>query len=312
MKTALITGAYGQDGYFLTKYLVGLGNYKVICTDISDREKDEIYTDDSVYIEVLDITKTADTDEILKKYKPDEIYHLAAFATPIMSWEHPEQVILINGYATTSLLDSVHRNVPDAKFFFSSSGKIFSLGSKCPQKEDTNIDPLDPYSLGKYIGHQSVKMYREKYGMFACNGILYNHESYLKDDNFVTYKICKNARLLKEGKINSFSLYNLDSEIDLGDPRDYVRAMHMILQQENPDDYVVSMNKAVSIREICLKVGEILGIPDILSCIEVKNPSIPGERSCRFGDNSKLRSIGWEPSFDLEDTLKMILDNVVS
>jgi len=307
MKTALITGAFGQDGYFLTKKLIDLGGYNIICTSHSFKQKlDSIYKYKNVVMELLDIRNEFAIFNLIKKYQPDELYHLASFSAPILSWENPKEVISINGNSTICFLDAVRLFSIKTKFFFPSSGKIFGKPSDSPQTENTAVDPQDPYSLGKYIGHQSVKLYRNKFNLFASNGILYNHESYLKNLNFVVYKICHSAKLLQQKKIGSFSLLNLNSEIDLGDPRDYVNAMHLILQQNSPDDYIISMKSSISVKEICILVGKLLNIPDILSHIKVEQTNITQNKV--IGDNTKLKEIGWVPKYKIENTLKMILN----
>ena len=309
MKTALITGAFGQDGYFLTKKLIDLGGYNIICTSHSFKQKlDSIYKYKNVVMELLDIRNEFAIFNLIKKYQPDELYHLASFSAPILSWENPKEVISINGNSTICFLDAVRLFSIKTKFFFPSSGKIFGKPSDSPQTENTAVDPQDPYSLGKYIGHQTVKLYRKKYKIFACNGILYNHESHLKNINFVTYKICHFAKLIKKGEIDSFSLLNTEAEIDLGDPRDYVDAMYLILQQKTADDFIISMNASISIKEICLKVGKMLEIPDMLSHIAVQDGKSKINSVKLQGNNSKLKSIGWTPKYNIEETLKLMLD----
>lgn len=308
MKTALITGAFGQDGYFLTKKLLDLGNYRIICTaNTFGNDLDVIYHHKNVIIQKLDTVNEDDIYNCLKKYQPDELYHFAAFTAPILSWQNPGKVIFVNGMSGIFLLEAIRLFSVKTKFIFASSGKIFGQPVVVPQNEDTSINPLDPYSLGKFLTHQAVKLYRKKYNIFACNGILYNHESHLKDTNFVTNKIIHNSLLLKQKKINSFPLLTLDAEIDLGDPRDYVEAMNLILQQTNPDDYIISMNKSISIRNICLLVGKILGINDILSFIKIDEKNVDLNEGQFRGDNSKLKSIGWLPKYTLKDTLEMII-----
>lgn len=310
MKTALITGAFGQDGYFLTKKLIELQNYKIICTSHSIKANlDPIYKNKKIEIELLDIRNDYSIFNIIKKTQPDELYHFASFSAPILSWENPKDVISINGNSTICFLDSIRLYSDKTKFFFPSSAKIFNYKLESPQTENTPIEPQDPYSLGKYIGHQAVKLYRKKYGLFAVNGILYNHESYLKNVNFVTYKICYFAKLLKQKKISSFSLLSLNSEIDLGDPRDYVTASHLILQQSLPGDYIISMNSAISIRDICVLIGKILNIPNILTSIKTEEPNNDNKSLKMIGDNTKLKNIGWKPYYKIEETLRMILDN---
>lgn len=306
MKTALITGAFGQDGYFLTKKLIEIGYYHIICTSYTLKPNLDIaYKHKNVRVELLDIRNDYEIYHIVKKYKPDELYHLASFSAPILSWEDPKKVISINGNSTICFLEAIRLFSIKTKFFFPSSGKIFGRPIKSPQTENTPVDPRDPYSLGKYIGHQAVQLYRAKYKIFASNGILYNHESHLKNLNFVVYKICYFAKLLKQKKITTFSLLNLNSKIDFGDPRDYVDAMHLILQQDSPNDYIISMKNSISIKEICILVGKILDIPNILSYIKVEQTY--SNQNKIIGDNHKLKNIGWRPKYKIEDTLKMIL-----
>lgn len=310
MKTALITGAFGQDGYFLTKKLAEMGSYHIICTSHAFKKNlNVVFKHKNVETELLDIRNECEIFNIVKKYKPDELYDLASFSAPVLSWENPKEVISINGNSTISFLDAIRLHSNETKFFFPSTAKIFSSLIESFQTENSPMDPRDPYSLGKYIGHQAVKLYRIKYKLFASNGILYNHESHLKNINFVTYKICYFAKLLKQKKIDSFTLFNLNSEIDLGDPRDYVSAMYLILHQDLPGDYIISTNKSISIKDICIKVATLLDIPDILSHIKVQSKSINKNITASHGDNSKLRSIGWIPQFDIDDTLKLILNN---
>ncbi|MCX6732973.1 MAG: GDP-mannose 4,6-dehydratase [Candidatus Roizmanbacteria bacterium] len=309
MKTALITGALGQDGFFLVKKLLESGNYHIICTSRSFKQNiNSVYKHENIDLELLDIENECAIFNTVKKYKPDELYHLASFSAPILSWDNPKDVISINGNSTMVFLEAIRLYSNKTKFFFPSSGKIFGSFTETPQTEDTPVEPKDPYSLGKYVGHQAVKLYRNKFSIFACNGILYNHESHLKNVNFVVYKICHFAQLLKQKKIESFSLLNLNSSIDLGDPRDYVDAMNIILQQDSPDDYIIAMNTSISIKEICLLVGKLLDIPDILSYIKVEQMSNKQNRI--VGDNTKLKKIGWSPRYNTEDALRMILNNI--
>lgn len=313
VKTALITGAFGQDGYFLTERLLALGSYRVICTSNSLSKNSRPFSShEAIVYESLDIKNDFEVFNIVKKYKPDELYHLASFSAPIVSWDDPREVIDINGSSTLCFLDAIMLYSPQTKFFFASSAKIFGKPKETPQNENSFIDPLDPYSLGKYIGNQSVKLYRNRFNIFACNGVLYNHESHLKNVNFVCYKICHFANKLKKGEISSFSLLDSTATIDLGDPRDYVEAMRLIIQQDKAEDYIISMNKSISIREICLQVGNLLEIKDIMSYINFEHKSQRISASGPRGDNEKLKSIGWVPRFNTRDTLSLILQDGLS
>jgi len=311
MKTALVTGAFGQDGYFLTKYLIELKNYHIICCgNRFNKTQSNIYNNKNIEIKKLDIKNDYEIYKIIKDHKPDELYHLAGFSSPLISWTKPKEAIDVNGMSTITFLEAIRLFSPKTKIFFASSAKIFGIPTQPQQDENTPIDSQDPYSLGKYIGHQAVRLYRKKFNVFASNGILYNHESHLKNLNFVVYKICHYAKLLKQKKINKFSLLSFNSTIDFGDPRDYVEAMHLILQQDKPNDYIISMNNSISIKEICLKVGKLIGISDLISHIEVPESSM-NENIVKFqGNNKKLKSIGWAPKFSINDTFKLILNNI--
>lgn len=309
MKTALITGAFGQDGYYLVHELLQSDNYsKIYCTGHRIHKLDEVYLDDRIQIDKLDISNHHEIASMIKLVQPDELYHLASFSAPIVSWDDPEFVVNLNAIATIQILESIRMYSPKTRLFFASSAKIFGKPAEMPQNEDTPVSPQDPYSLGKYTAHQAVALYRQKYGLYACNGIMYNHESYLKNLNFVTRKICYYAVQLKKNKIESFDLIDLNPRIDLGDPRDYAKAMATILQQKNADDYIIATNSCISIEEICKIAGEILGLPDILTHINVSSPESKPPKKYYRGDNSKLIQIGWAPQYSQHQTIQQIID----
>lgn len=311
MKTAVITGAFGQDGYFLARYLLSTDSYdRIVCTGHRLKEMDAMYHDPRIHIEKYDISNQHETVSVVKTYKPDEFYHLASFSAPIVSWDDPEYVLNMNAMSTVQLLDALRMYSPQTRLFFASSAKIFGKPARTPQDETTPVDPQDPYSLGKYTAHQAVKIYRSRFGLYACNGIMYNHESYLKNLNFVTRKICYYAVQLKKGKIESFDLLSLNPLIDLGDPRDYAVAMHHILKQDVPSDYIIATNSSISVREICKLVGEILEIKDIFNHINLPEgvkDTVEHQKNYYQGDNTKLLSIGWKPQYKVRDTISEII-----
>ncbi len=271
-----------------------------------------MYSDPRIQIEKYDISNHYETVRIIKSYRPQELYHLASFSAPIVSWSDPEYVLQVNTMTTLQLLDAIRIYSTHTRFFFASSAKIFGTPTQTPQTEKTPVNPQDPYSLGKYAAHQSVSLYRSKFGLFACNGILYNHESYLKNLNFVTRKICYYAVKLKKKQIDSFNLLNLNPRIDLGDPRDYAVAIHLILQLDTADDYIIASNSSISIREICALVGKLLGIESIFDHINLPygiKDDIEPQKHFYQGDNSKLQAKGWKPRFSVEETIQAILDH---
>jgi GDPmannose 4,6-dehydratase len=234
---------------------------------------------------------------------------LAGFSSPLDSWDYPSEALHTNGFSVLTFLESIKNYSPKSKFFNACSAKIFSQKIEGAHTVNSSVDPSEPYGLGKYLGFQLINQYRNRYGLFACSGILYNHESHLKNENFVVYKICKNALKLKVGKIKKFDLYNLDSEIDFGDPRDYVRAMVLIMRQNKPEDMIISSNVSISIRDICLLVGDLLQIDNILDYVNVKDKNKKKIFPLR-GDNTRLHEIGWTPKYSLKDTLTYMLENI--
>ncbi len=305
LKTALITGAFGQDGIFMQHYLARRGGYKLILAARSRPENLELVEDSSY--EYLDINDFSNILSLIKKYKPDELYHFASFSAPVRAWEDPPYVIDTNGTAMIHILEAIRLFSPRTKVLHASSAKIFGRPTETPQNENTKKNPTDPYSLGKYLAHQSCILYRTKYNLFCSNAILYNHESHFKTMDFVARKICYFATQLKKGKIKKFDLLNLYSRIDLGDPRDYVEAMHLILQQKAADDYIISTNTSHSVGDVARLVFEKLGIAHPNRYIDVKDLSKPKETNYYRGDNTKLLSIGWKPKYSLDDVIESIL-----
>lgn len=312
MKTVLITGAFGQDGYYLVDLLKGNADIRIICTGRSlPANNYRHYDAKNIEVSLLNIENELEIINAIRNYRPDELYHLASFSAPSISWNDPSRVAQINGVATIQLLENIRKYSPKTRLFFASSAKIFGTPNESPQTEDTPANPSDPYSMGKYIGHQAVKAYRKKYGIYACNGILYNHESALKNTDFVVYKICKQAIELKHKRRTDIELYNINSNIDLGDPRDYVKAMKLVLSQPNADDYIISSGKSYSLSEICQKVGGILNIELIESRVRSEIPLSQNKPPVKlFGNNSKIISRGWKPTQNLDSILGSVINNI--
>jgi GDPmannose 4,6-dehydratase len=310
MKKVIITGAFGQDGFFLTELLSKDKEYEMICCgrNLSNIASNN-YLDPSIRIASLNLLNDYEILSLVKSEKPDIVYNLAGFSSPLNSWNYPLEALHANGLAVLTFLEAIKNHSPKTKFFNACSAKIFSTNTTGAQSLDSVIDPNEPYGLGKYMAYQLIKQYRSKYGLFACSGILYNHESHLKNDNFVVYKICHNAKRLKKGVIQDFDLLNLDSTIDFGDPRDFVEAMTLMMKAKKPEDMIIATNFSISIRELCLKVGEILEIKNILSKVKISSPSST-EKPIIRGDNSRLFEIGWKPKYTIEDTLRYMIENI--
>ena len=255
-KRALITGIAGQDGSYLAEHLLEMG-YEVhgLVRRNSTPEHQESRIDHishHIQTHYADISDSNGLSYLIKEVKPTEIYNLAAQSHVRISFEVPHFTGAINGLGVLSLLDIVRRDSPDTKFYQASSSEMFgdSVDVDGYQRETTNMQPVSPYGCAKLYGYHITRNYRKAYQLFACNGILFNHESPRRGSNFVTSKIIKTAVEIKKGKKNNLVLGNLDSFRDWGHSKDYVRAMHMILSHKSPDDYVVATGETHSVREL--------------------------------------------------------------
>ena len=251
MKHALITGITGQDGSYLAELLLEKG-YEVYgiwrrkaTVDYGSIE----HLKDKVHLIYADMTDPVSLISAMKISQADEVYNLAAQSFVATSWDTPLGTAEIDGIGVTNMLEAIRIVKPEARFYQASTSEMFGLVQEMPQTEKTPFYPRSPYGVAKLYGHWITKNYRESYGMFACSGILFNHESERRGIEFVTRKISRAAAAIKLGQQEFVELGNMDSKRDWGHSKDYVRAMWLMLQQDAPDDYVIATNETRTVRE---------------------------------------------------------------
>lgn len=315
-KKALITGITGQDGSYLAEHLLSMG-YEVYGlirrNSVTEHQQSRLeHIADSVQNEYGDVLDVASIDRVLSKVKPDEVYNLAAQSHVRISFEIPQFTVQANALGAMNVLESVRTHCPEARFYQASSSEMFgnSVDADGKQREDTRMTPVSPYGCAKLFAYSMVRNYRNAYKLFASNGILFNHESPRRASNFVTTKIIKNAILISRGKAKQLELGNLDSQRDWGHSKDYVKAMHLILNHDKPDDFVVSTGETRSIRDLCEVVFRKLSM-DYRDYV-VQNPKYmrPEELSYLCGDSTKMRTtLHWTPDYSFEMLIDDMLDS---
>lgn len=316
MKKAFITGIAGQDGANLARYLLGLG-YEVhgIIRRNSVPEHQETRLaelGDKIHTYYGDVLDSANLGQLLQRIQPSEIYNLAAQSHVRISFDVPINTVLTNGVGTLNLLEATRQACPDARIYHASSSEMFGKGVDADmyQRETTPMLPTSPYGCAKLMAYHLVRNYRSSYNMFASNGILFNHESRYRGSNFVTNKVVKGAVLIKLGKESILELGNLDAYRDWGHSKDYVRAMHAILNLSKPEDFVVATGDTRSVRDMCKYVFESLGL-NYLDHVKV-NPKYfrPEELPYLRGDSSKFRELtGWKPEITFQEMMQDMIDH---
>ncbi len=319
MKKALITGITGQDGSYLTEYLLEKGYtvHGIVRRASSfNRERIErLIGDESIYGQTLflhygDLTDSSALNRILEKVAPDEVYNLAAQSHVGISFQMPEYTTDVNATGVARLLDAMRDTGLAGKCRFYQAGTSEMFGSSpTPQNEGTPFHPRSPYAAAKLCAHWMVVNYREAYGMHASNGILFNHESPRRGENFVTRKITLGAAAIKMGLSASLVLGNLDSARDWGHARDYVKAMHAMLQQPEPGDYVVATGEMHTVREFLDEVFKYLDL-DWHSFVKTDNRYLrPTEVEALMGDATKAgRLLGWRPETCFTGLVREMVD----
>ena len=313
-KTALVTGITGQDGSYLVEFLLKKG-YKVvglkrrtslICTD----RIDHIFGHPNFKIEYSNMHDVGSMWSLLYKYRPDEVYNLAAQSHVRVSFDVPEETVATIVMGTTALLEACRHIVPSCKFYQASSSEMFGDNPEYPQDENTALMPASPYACAKVFSHHLVRNYRESYGMHASSGILFNHESPRRGETFVTRKITLAAARIKLGLQDKLYLGNLDSKRDWGFAGDYVEMMWLMLQQDEPDDYVVATGRTYTVRAFLEVVFGHADL-DIEKHVETDERLFrPQEVPLLLGDPSKARrKLGWSPKVDFEELAKMMYES---
>ena len=332
MKKALITGITGQDGSYLAELLLEKG-YKVFATmrrksvvDYGNAEhlKDKI---SFIYADMTDIVSLINA---MKISMPDEVYNLAAQSFVATSWEQPITTTQIDAQGAVNMLEAIRFVKPDARFYQASTSEMFGLAQEPKQSETTPFYPRSPYGVAKLYGHWITINYRESFGLYACSGILFNHEGERRGKEFVTRKITDTVARIKHGLADCIELGNLDAKRDWGHAKDYVKAMHLMLQQEKPDDFVIATGETRTIRDFaeaafaCIDIKikwqgtgvNETGIDEKTGKTVVKvNPEFlrPAEVDMLHGNPSKAeKKLGWKREISFDQMVERMVNNDLS
>ncbi len=313
-KRALITGVTGQDGSYLAEFLLEKG-YEVFGmvrrTSIINYERIRHFQD-KINIVNGDMADQTSLQSILRDVQPHEVYNLAAQSFVQTSWGQPVFTGDITALGVTRVLDAIRTINPDIRFYQASSSEMFGKVQEVPQNENTPFYPRSPYGVAKVYGHWITVNYRESYNMFACSGILFNHESPRRGLEFVTRKVTHNAAKIKLGLADKLPLGNLDARRDWGFAGDYVKAMWSMLQQDSPDDYVVSTGQTYSVQKLVEIAFGHLGLDWQQYVYQDERFMRPAEVDLLIGDPSKAKKeLGWEPSVSFEELVTMMVDSDV-
>ena len=315
MKKAFITGIGGQDGSYLAEYLIEQG-YEVhgIIRRNSTPEHQQSRIEslrDKIHVYYGDLLDQSSIEHLLDKIQPDEIYNIAAQSHVRISYDIPQFTAQTNAVGVLNVLEAYRRSCPNSKFYQASSSEMFgsSVDEDGFQRETTPMNPVSPYGCTKVFGYNIVRNYRNAYKLHASNGILFNHESPRRGSNFVTNKVVKSAVEIKLGILDKLELGNMDAYRDWGHSYDYVRAMHLIVQQDKPGDWVVATGETRSVRDMCEYVFGKLDL-DYKEYV-VQNPKFlrPEELPYLKGDSTKIRTeLGWTPTYTFESMMDEMIE----
>jgi len=317
-KKALITGITGQDGSYLSEFLLEKG-YEVHgiirrSSSFNTQRINHLYTDPHksdarLFLHYGDLTDGTRLREVITKVKPDEVYNLGAQSHVRVSFDQPVYTTQVDAVGTIRLLQAVHDTGMNVRFYQASSSEMFGKAVEVPQKETTPFHPRSPYGCAKVYSFWQTLNYRESYGMFCCNGILFNHESPRRGETFVTRKITRAATRIKEGLQGKLYLGNLDAKRDWGFAADYVEAMWLMLQQDVPDDYIVATGETHSVHEYLELAFDRVKL-DWKQYVEIDQRYCrPAEVDLLLGDASKAkRVLGWEPKVSFEELVAIMID----
>lgn len=316
MKKALITGITGQDGSYLAEFLLSKG-YEVhgivrrVALEDSKNRMSRIFDIlDKIILHPGSVENYARIIHILNNVKPDECYHLAAQSFVHESFEDGFSTVNININGTYNMLSALREIVPNCRFYFAGSSEMFGKIQQTPQTEETKFYPRSPYGISKVAGYEFTRNYRESYNMFACSGILFNHESPRRGMEFVTRKITNAAAMIKLGLQKELLLGNLDARRDWGFAGDYVEAMWLMLQQDRPEDFVVATGNAHSIKEFVEEAFSLVGL-DWKNYVKQDSRFMrPAEVDILVGDFSKAKEkLGWSPKVDFKSLVKIMVES---
>ena len=315
MRKALITGITGQDGSYLSELLLELGYEvhgvvrRVALEDPQNRLRRLKHLLDRIKLHSATVESYASMCEVIRKVQPDELYHLAAQSFVAESFEDSFSTLNTNINGTHFILASLHAVAPACKLYFAGSSEMFGKVVEVPQKETTPFRPRSPYGISKIAGYELVRNYREAYGMYACSGILFNHESPRRGHEFVTRKITSHVARIKMGQANELQLGNLEAKRDWGHSRDYVRAMQLMLQQPDPEDFVVATGRTHSVRDFAQRAFAHVGLDYRAYVTQSASFLRPAETELLVGDASKARTqLGWKPTVTFEQLIAEMVD----
>lgn len=309
--SALITGITGQDGSYLTELILGRG-YRVV-----GAVRDGVRASLSMPKELLDRVEFVEWNvldqqkmvDVLSRYRPAEIYNFAAYSSGSGMFDDPVGIGEVNGLAVARMLEAIRAVDVNIRFCQASSREIFGDAVESPQTESTPANPRSPYGAAKLYADSMIRIYRQRYGLFACSAILFNHESPRRGLEFVTRKITREAARIKLGLAKELNLGNLDAQRDWGFAGDYVRAMWLMLQQEQADDYVVATGKAHSVRELCEFAFSRLGLDYRDHVREDASAYRPVEPALLVGNAAKANhKLGWKPEIEFRELVHMMVD----
>jgi GDPmannose 4,6-dehydratase len=312
-RVALITGITGQDGSYLAELLLSKGYYVVgvkrrtslLCTD----RIDHIYSNPNFELAYGSMHDSGNMYRLLQKYKPDEVYNIAAQSHVRVSFDVPEETADVVAMGTLRMLEACREIVPNARFYQASSSEMFGDNPNVPQSESTRMTPASPYACAKLFAHNLIRNYRKSYGLHASSGILFNHESPRRGETFVTRKITRAAARIKLGLQDKLYLGNLDAKRDWGFAGDYVEAMWLMLQQDKPDDYVIATGETHTVREFLQHVFDYAGLSIDEHVGFDKRFLRPHEVPVLLGDSSKAKKeLGWSPKVSFKELAEMMYD----
>lgn len=313
-KTALVTGITGQDGAYLAQFLLKKG-YRVIGTYRRTSGLDTwrlkyVGIEKQVILECMDLEDLSNQIRVLQKYKPDEIYNLAAQSFVGVSFEQPILTGHVTGLGVTHLLESIRITLPTARFYQASTSEMFGKVQSVPQTESTPFYPRSPYGVAKLYAHWMTTNYRESYNLFACSGILFNHESPLRGLEFVTRKITDAVAQIKAGKLDQLVLGNMNAKRDWGFAKEYVEAMWLMLQQDEPQDFVVSSGETHQINDFVQLAFDYAGISQWRNYVVTSSEfERPNEVDILIGSPAKANEVlGWKSTTKIHELVAMMVE----
>lgn len=314
-KRALVTGVTGQDGAYLSQFLLNKG-YEVHGVvrrsshrGVEDHRLRWLGINGKLTLHDADLIDLSSLLRTVQDVQPDEIYNLGAQSYVASSWRQPLLTANVTAVGVTNMLEAMRLGAPGARFYQASSSEMYGLIQEPMQSEKTPFYPRSPYAVAKLYGHWITVNYRESFGLHASSGILFNHESPLRGIEFVTRKVTHGVAMIKLGKATELRLGNIDAKRDWGHAKDYVRAMWLMLQQEKPDDYVVATGVTTTVRDMCQIAFRHAGLE--MENHLVIDPAFyrPAEVDVLLGDSSKARrALGWEPEINLEQMIQEMVD----